>query len=211
MFRVATKGNPEFPSDVKSLEQELMSGQINEKSFSEERMPTTLTHALVGLGAAKLFAARSMPPSFYGLAAALSLLPDLDVVGFRLGIPYTSRFGHRGFSHSLCCAVLVSLSVAVVASSYFAVPWWQLGGFSLAVVIGHSLLDALTNGGGGIAFFSPFDDRRYFFPWRPVQVSPIGLAVFSRWGWRALRSEIVWIWLPLAVLIGGVTMKRALA
>jgi inner membrane protein len=54
----------------------------------------------------------------------------------------------------------------------------------------------------GIAFFSPFDDRRYFLPWRPVRVSPIGLRVFSRWGMHALLSEIVWIWLPLAALLG---------
>jgi inner membrane protein len=173
-------------------------------------MPTTLTHVLVGLGAAKVFASHSMPPSFYGLAAVLSLLPDLDVVSFRLGIPYSSRFGHRGFSHSLCCAALVSLGVAALASSYFAVPWWQLGGFSFLVVIAHSLLDALTDGGCGIAFFSPFNDRRYFLPWRPVQVSPIGLGVFSRWGVRALLSEIAWIWLPLALLVGGLALKRSL-
>lgn len=172
-------------------------------------MPTTLTHALIGLGAATVFAARSMPPSFYGLAVALSLLPDLDVVSFRLGIPYNSRFGHRGFSHSLCCAVLVSLVVAALASSYYGVSWWQLGGFSLIVVVVHSLLDAITNGGCGIAFFSPFNDRRYFLPFRPVQVSPIGLAVFSRWGLRALLSEVVWIWLPLALLVIAVVLKRA--
>jgi inner membrane protein len=173
-------------------------------------MPTTLTHALVGLGAAAVFARRPTPLSFYGLSVALSLLPDIDVVSFRLGIPYTSRFGHRGFSHSLCCAVLVSLCVAVIASSYFGLSWWQLGGFSLLVVFVHSLLDALTNGGGGIAFFSPFDDRRYFFPWRPVQVSPIGLAVFSRWGLHALLSEVVWIWLPLIGLLGTVVLTRGI-
>lgn len=173
-------------------------------------MPTTLTHTLVGLGLAEIFAARQMPLSFYGLSAALSLVPDLDVVSFRLGIPYHSRFGHRGFSHSLCCAALISLCVALVGSSYSAVPWWQLGGFSLVVVVVHSLLDAMTNGGGGIAFFSPFEDRRYFFPWRPVQVSPIGLAVFSRWGLRALLSEIVWIWVPLAGVVGAITLSRAL-
>jgi len=173
-------------------------------------MPTTLTHTLVGLGLAEVFAVRPMPLSFYGLAAALSLLPDLDVVSFRLGIPYRSRFGHRGFSHSLCCAAAISASVAALGSSYFALPWWLLGGFSLIVVVAHSLLDALTNGGGGIAFFSPFNDGRYFFPWRPVQVSPIGLAVFSRWGLRALLSEIVWIWLPLTLLVGAVVLARAL-
>jgi inner membrane protein len=172
-------------------------------------MPTTLTHTLVGLGLAEVFAVRQMPPAFYGLSAALSLVPDLDVMAFRFGIPYGSRYGHRGFSHSLCCAALVSLLVAAGGASYFDVSWWLLAGFAFVVVVAHSLLDALTNGGMGIAFFSPFNDRRYFLPWRPVQVSPIGLGVFSRWGLRALLSEIVWIWLPLAVLVGAVVLVRA--
>lgn len=173
-------------------------------------MPTTLTHTVVGLGLAELFATRPLSPLFYGLSVVLALFPDIDVVSFRLGIPYHSRFGHRGFSHSLCCALLVSFGVVALASSYFALRWWQLAGFSFLVLVVHSLLDALTNGGGGIAFFSPFDERRYFFPWRPIQVSPIGLAVFSHWGLRALLSELVWVWLPLAVLLGGVFLLRSL-
>src|SRR4051794_5934487 len=117
-------------------------------------MPTTLTHALVGLGLAEVFAARPMPSAFYGLSAALSLAPDLDVVAFRFGIPYGSRFGHRGFSHSLCCATLLSLLVAALGSSYFSVPGWLLASFAWVVVVVHSLLDALTDGGMGIAFFA---------------------------------------------------------
>jgi len=42
----------------------------------------------------------------------------------------------------------------------------------------HGFLDAMTNGGLGIAFFSPFDPTRYFFPWKPILVSPIGLGRF---------------------------------
>jgi inner membrane protein len=173
-------------------------------------MPTTLTHALVGLGLAGVFTARPTP-AFCVLSAALSLAPDLDVLAFRFGIPYGSRFGHRGFSHSLCCAALLSLLVTALGHSYFVVPWWQLAGFALVVVVAHDVLDALTDGGMGIAFFSPFNDRRYFLPWRPVRVSPIGLGVFSRWGLRALLSEVVWVWVPLAVLVGAVTVRRAVA
>src|SRR6185312_5633686 len=106
-------------------------------------MPTTLTHTLVGLGLAEVCAARPMPWSFYGLSAALSLVPDLDVVAFRFGIPYGSRFGHRGFSHSLCCAALVSLIVAALGAAYFDMAWWLLAGFAFVVVVTHSLLDAL--------------------------------------------------------------------
>jgi hypothetical protein len=31
---------------------------------------------------------------------ALSVLADADVVAFRLGIPYSAPFGHRGFSNA---------------------------------------------------------------------------------------------------------------
>ena len=59
----------------------------------------------------------------------------------------------------------------------------------------------MTNGGLGVAFFSPFSNRRYFLPWRPLEVSPIGVSAFqSRWGVRVLGSEAKWIWLPLGVL-----------
>jgi inner membrane protein len=43
----------------------------------------------------------------------------------------------------------------------------------------HGILDAMTDGGLGVAFFSPFDDTRCFFPFRPIKVSPIGLSFFS--------------------------------
>ena len=64
----------------------------------------------------------------------------------------------------------------------------------------HGLLDAMTNGGLGVAFFSPFDTTRYFFPVRPILVSPIGVSeFFSEYGVRILVSEAIWIWLPSCV------------
>ena len=52
-----------------------------------------------------------------------------------------------------------------------------------------------------MAFFAPFDATRYFFPWRPVVVSPIGLAIFGRWGLATVTSELRWIWLPLGTIL----------
>ena len=61
----------------------------------------------------------------------------------------------------------------------------------------HGVLDAMTNGGLGVAFFSPFDTTRYFFPMRPFLVSPIGISeFFSAYGVQVLASEASWIWLP---------------
>ena len=55
----------------------------------------------------------------------------------------------------------------------------------------------MTNGGYGVAFFSPFNDTRYFFSWRPIEVSPLGiLRFFSERGLQVIRSEIVWIGVP---------------
>ena len=161
-------------------------------------MPTVPTHALAGAGLGMLLAGPDMPPGFHLLTACLGMAPDLDVVSFRFGIPYGSRFGHRGFSHSFLCAALLGVGVALAAP--FG-PWWVMAGIFFAVVSAHSLLDAMTDGGMGVALFSPFDDRRYFLPWRPIRVSPIGLGVFSRWGLRALRSELLWVWLPLGCLV----------
>jgi len=62
-------------------------------------------------------------------------------------------------------------------------------------------LDAMTDGGLGVAFFAPFDNHRYFFPWRPIRVSPIGAGrFFGKRGLAVLRSELLWIWIPAGIL-----------
>src|SRR5262249_16947716 len=116
-------------------------------------MPTIMTHALVGLCLARVFTPRPMPPIYWGLAAGLSMLADLDVVAFSLGIPYEHRFGHRGFSHSLCFALLTTLPVALLTCEQLGMRWWVLWGFFFVVMASHGVLDAFTNGGLGIAFF----------------------------------------------------------
>ena len=66
----------------------------------------------------------------------------------------------------------------------------------------HGFLDALTDGGLGVAFFSPFDNHRYFFPWRPIRVSPIAASrFFTARGVAVLQSEMLWIWLPTMVFV----------
>jgi inner membrane protein len=60
----------------------------------------------------------------------------------------------------------------------------------------------MTSGGLGVAFFSPWDNTRYFLPWRPIKVSPIGIEnFFSEWGWKVIKSELVWIGLSAIIYI----------
>jgi len=156
---------------------------------------------VAGLGVGALLAPQPASWPYYVLALGLGMLPDLDVVGFYLGIPYGSPLGHRGLSHSLLFAVLMSLLAAVAASGLLAVSWWLLWLCFFAALVSHTLLDALTDGGLGVALFWPLNRRRYFFPFRPIRVSPIGLAALGRRGLRSLLSEVVWVWLPLGLAV----------
>ena len=164
-------------------------------------MPTILTHAVAGAGVA-LVACPQPTLGFVTVAGALGALPDIDAVGFYLGVPYRSFLGHRGFTHSLCFAVLVSLPLTLLCEGWIGGPWWRLGLAFFLAIVSHGLLDGFTNGGLGVAYFSPFEKSRYFLPWRPIQVSTIGLP--SCWAdlVRVLVSEIRWVWLPLACLVG---------
>jgi inner membrane protein len=72
------------------------------------------------------------------------------------------------------------------------------------------LLDAMTDGGLGVAFFAPFDNHRYFLPWTPIRVSPIGLGrFFTSRGSAVIRSELLWIWLPVGALVVSALLLRS--
>ena len=73
----------------------------------------------------------------------------------------------------------------------------------------HGFLDSMTDGGLGVAFFAPFDNRRYFLSWTPIRVSPIGIGrFFTSRGYAVLQSELLWIWVPSGVLIGSALFLR---
>jgi inner membrane protein len=81
--------------------------------------------------------------------------------------------------------------------------------YFLVATASHGLLDAMTDGGLGVAFFSPFDNHRYFLPWRPIHVSPIGVGrFFSERGLAVLQTELLWIWLPAALLAVSAWLLR---
>jgi inner membrane protein len=179
-------------------------------------MSSFLTHPapIIALGVA--LGLRRIPIRLFMVAAVFSLLPDLDAVSFRFGVSYSSWLGHRGFSHSLFFALLCGVFGACIA------PWLKASRFLSGTVIflavaSHIALDALTNGGLGVAVLWPFSDARYFFPWQPIQVSPLSMKVFltTQKGLRVIVSELYWVWLPLmsAALIWRVLFmgrKRAL-
>jgi len=151
-----------------------------------------------------------IPAALTAAACVASVLPDIDALGFLAGIPYGHPLGHRGFTHSIVFALLVGALAALFWRPLHTMPLVAFGVVFLATA-SHGVLDAMTTGGLGVAFFSPFSNRRSFFPWRGLVVSPIGVTpFFSSWGLRVLRSEAVWIWLPCAVVAAAGTTIRAI-
>jgi inner membrane protein len=174
-------------------------------------VPSAFSHAVVGstLVACGLRAPRAR---LIAIGAALAMLPDLDVLGLTVGWGLDHPLGHRGLSHSLTAAAALAALAWVVARGREADPrragpaWWVWSVLFVATA-SHGLLDALTNGGRGVAFLAPFSSQRWHFAFRPIEVSPIGVReFFTSRGLDVLGNEVLWIWLPslllLAIVLG---------
>jgi inner membrane protein len=151
----------------------------------------SLGHIAVGMAAARFESdRRARPWKSIALWSAVSLLPDLDVIGFALGVDYGDPWGHRGATHSLAFAIGVGLAAGSIAT-WFRRPFSRTALLATAVLASHTLLDTLTDGGLGCALFWPFDLTRYFAPWNPLPVAPIGLSFFSVYGLTVALVEVV--------------------
>ena len=149
-------------------------------------MPSVFSHAIAAVAIGSVSVGGRSRALLWGLGAACAVAPDLDVIPLAFGIPYRHMLGHRGLSHSLLFAVLLaSVVTAIVRRTVPASPTAsRLWVFFFLVTASHGLLDSMTNGGLGVAFFAPFSDTRYFMPWRPIVVSPISLYAF--FGYRGI-------------------------
>jgi len=173
-------------------------------------MASAFAHAVSAVALSTAFPESRLPRWTWAVGAVCAGLPDLDFVAFDLGIPYDHVLGHRGLSHSLPFAALVA-GVAL-----WAVRAFRTAPSSAALLLyfflcagSHGLIDAMTDGGLGIAFFAPFSGERYFLPWRPITVAPIGvLPFFSQRGWEVLCSEALWVGIPSLIFAVAAVLIR---
>ena len=172
-------------------------------------MPTILSHPAIPIAMALAVgrARVSTPLLLCGMAA--SVLPDADVLAFRLGIPYADPFGHRGASHSLAFALLLGLLACALAPRLRASRATAFL-FVAAACASHGLLDMLTNGGHGVAYFWPWSHERHFLPSQVIEVSTLNLRrFFGPAGVAVLHSEWRWVWLPALTLgLAGLAARR---
>lgn len=179
-------------------------------------MASIFGHCVLGATLGKLLLPDRHYWPYWVLAAACAFLPDADVVGFKFHVAYSSLWGHRGLSHSLLAAgVVASIGTGLCRLRQGTIPspppvrLWLLLFLATA---SHGVLDAMTTGGLGVAFYSPFRPERYFFDFRPIAVSPIGVKNFlGEWGARVLRSEVNWVLVPCLVMLLAQKVLRRFA
>jgi len=173
-------------------------------------MPSIFPPAAVALGIGACFYP-NIPKQALALGAACSVVPDLDVLGFSFGIRYGDFLGHRGFTHSLLFAAILAISATLLLpkGSARAHSLFVLWAYLFLATASHGFLDAMTDGGLGVAFFAPFSNDRFFLPWTPLRVAPIGLfRFFSIRGLSVFLSEFVWIWIPTGLLAARAWILR---
>jgi inner membrane protein len=175
-------------------------------------MATIISHPAVPLSIYAIVGQRLISWRLLVVGMLASTLPDIDVIGFRLGIPYGDIWGHRGLTHSL----LFALGVGLIAAC--AAPWLRAnrliaGLFVFLACSSHGLLDMCTTGGKGVAYLWPYSGERYFLPYQVIKVSTLSLSrFFGPEGLLVLQSEWQWVWLP-AIAIGliGWGIRKILA
>ncbi len=150
-------------------------------------MATVYTHAVVGLGLARLCTVHPKPWAYWGLAVLLPIVPDLDVFvpNLRGGLS-----AHRGITHSLLFALLLSMVVAGIACRHVGVKWRWLTALLFALLASHGLLDAMTNAGARIPFFWPFGNR--YGHWGPLPPSDLAYSFPAPRASPALQAELTW-------------------
>jgi inner membrane protein len=169
-------------------------------------VPTVFTHALVAFTGARLM---RVDARLTGAAVACAVVPDLDVFAPAFGVPWSSFLAHRGLTHTLGFALLLGTVLALLLFRGRSPRRLDTVAALLALAaFTHPLLDMLTNGGRAIPWLWPFDDTRHFFPWRPIQVSPLLGGFFSTRGLEVLASEAIWIGVPCAALLGAHAFLR---
>ncbi len=167
-------------------------------------MPTIISHAITSLPINLGLLGKINTKRIMILSIIFGLVPDIDGIGFFFGVKYNSFFGHRGFSHSF-----LFIAIAAIIFSFLAIPKIKIKSkkflilFTNFFLIGslHILLDMMTNGGLGLAIFSPFTNYRFFFPWRPIEVSSILPQHFLELnGLAVMQFELLFLIIPAIVL-----------
>jgi inner membrane protein len=124
----------------------------------------TLTHIALGGCIGELFTDRQFGKKALAWGALAQSIPDIDFVTVLWMGPTEQLIAHRGFTHSILFAILISFFLAVVAERFhrphnISLKKWIL--FLGTEIFVHLLIDAFNN--YGVGWFEPFSHTRISF------------------------------------------------
>jgi len=127
-------------------------------------------HAIAGAAVGAFYQTPRHRRRVITLAALCAVAPDLDLVGWAMGISPFALLGHRGLTHSIAFALLLGGMAAVTLLPDAARRQRAAAAAALILAaVTHGILDALTTySPTGPAFWSPFSNHRYRFPSLPL-------------------------------------------
>jgi len=159
-------------------------------------MASAFGHIISALGIGSVFPKKVMKPKVILIGMVSAALPDIDVMSNYFGIFGLDQLGHRGVTHSLFFAIIWSFVLLIIFHRKNQAKR-VLFFFYFICTASHGIIDGLTNGGDGIAYFAPFSSYRTHLPFELIEVSPLGLKnFFTGRGIEVLQSEFIWIALP---------------
>lgn len=170
-----------------------------------------VTHALVGMALGLQSGEISLMNGAMAASIAGSVLPDLDIV-FQLWGDYVYLKHHRGFSHSLPGAILISSVGGLLLSLFYpGYPFIQLLLWMFLGVISHSFLDLLNS--YGLKIFWPLSSRKFtlnLLPlFDPILVTICLLSVLSFGKVNSLNSYLAFSIFIIYLLLRWVMRTRA--
>lgn len=157
-------------------------------------MASPWAHAIAGAAAGALYQSPGQRRRVITLAAICGVVPDLDLIGWPLGVSTFTLFGHRGVTHSIAFAVMLGVAVAGLLPGITRRERVIAGVVLILATVTHSVLDAMTTySPTGPAFWAPFSNERYRFSWMPLT----GAGGFA----TDFGQEVIYACLPALALI----------
>lgn len=142
-------------------------------------MSSIVGHALAGVTVASAFEhgeAKENRRKLFGLAALLSITPDLDVLIYIAYRPL-GMTPHRGFTHTIVFALIAGGFMAIVCRRFLGLTYLRVFLIVSTVLLSHSLLDYLMGCGPGVPFFWPISEQGFLLPFRLVPTAYYSLSV----------------------------------
>ena len=182
------------------------------------RAMDSLTHIVLGACIGEVTLGKKLGKKAMLWGALAQSIPDIDfVAGFWMKLPQ-ELLAHRGFTHSLLFAGIISVFMALAADRLHRphdISLKRFIGFFLFEVMVHLLLDSCNNYGVGL--FEPFSEKRIsfnsvyvadpFFSIVPA-VCFAALIIMRKSDPRRRRWAIIGLWAP--VLYFGYTIINKL-